>query len=914
MEILSVSLKNFKAHQDRHFEFQSGCNAICGENGAGKTSIIEAIAWTLFNHTDYNKDELVRKGAKTAQVTVEFVSSQDGRSYRVKRCTSRGYELYDPQLNCKLDYTKSNDVMLWLKPHIGVENSTDLPKLFGEVIGIPQGTFTTDFLKRTGDRKKIFDPILNVEEYKRAFAESKDLENYAETQVDRLERDIVLYEEGLKDREELQQKQGQLAREIEGEERELQKLGSELENLQKRKDEISSLADLIQQFTLQLKDLDTQIFGNKQAEKLRQDSLQQSQLALRVCEENKAGYYAYERTESYLREFDRQEAKRQDLLRQRERLQSLLFQRQNEVSQLKVQLQGLQNTRQEIEKLKSLVEQQRSLELQQQLIEEKLREFKGHRLEQENWGDRLTKQHENLNTLQAEIDKLRNLEPIINQIPELERNRNRVREKLSRIEAAQQFARELRQLVQLGEEKQNRYIAESRQVLANLQKLGDLQVQIKPILQMGANINAEILAALQQILTDISQQVSAPELDQQLQELQGQLDRAYQCRAQWTTLEDKRRDKFELEQEIKQGRSRFFQLERILKEEFDALAEREEIAKQLQALNNPRGKSQLLAQELQKAARVQAQFQEIQLGEQKIIQDIEGINTQLAGFADLEAQIEEQRQLQQQYHSAYLEYLKHEEEAKKLPKLERELEEAIAQLKSLEQQRSSLKLQQDELTESYNLQQLEEIETDYNTKQNRKFQLEGSLPPKRQQLAQLNEQLEHKKILLEKRDRALTELTKQQNVLQLIRDARQVYNQASPRITKFYLDEISRAADKLFRELLNRQNVALEWTEDYDIIVQEDGHRRSFKSLSGGEQMCAALAVRLALLRALADIDVAFFDEPTTNMDRERRRQLADAMANLANLKIFSQLFAISHDDTFENMSNLIHVQRQQSC
>ncbi|MEB3164800.1 MAG: AAA family ATPase, partial [Prochlorothrix sp.] len=71
MQILSVSLKNFKIHQERQFEFQPGVNAICGENGAGKTSILEAIAWVLFNFTgDYRKEELYRQGSKGTQVTV----------------------------------------------------------------------------------------------------------------------------------------------------------------------------------------------------------------------------------------------------------------------------------------------------------------------------------------------------------------------------------------------------------------------------------------------------------------------------------------------------------------------------------------------------------------------------------------------------------------------------------------------------------------------------------------------------------------------------------------------------------------------------------------------------------------------------------------------------------------------------
>ncbi|NJL45137.1 MAG: hypothetical protein HC922_04020 [Leptolyngbyaceae cyanobacterium SM2_3_12] len=73
--------------------------------------------------------------------------------------------------------------------------------------------------------------------------------------------------------------------------------------------------------------------------------------------------------------------------------------------------------------------------------------------------------------------------------------------------------------------------------------------------------------------------------------------------------------------------------------------------------------------------------------------------------------------------------------------------------------------------------------------------------------------------------------------------------------------------------------------------------------------MCAALAVRLALLKVLADVDIAFFDEPTTNMDRTRREGLAEA---IGRIKTFQQLFVISHDDTFEQVTeNVIVVERE---
>ncbi len=61
--------------------------------------------------------------------------------------------------------------------------------------------------------------------------------------------------------------------------------------------------------------------------------------------------------------------------------------------------------------------------------------------------------------------------------------------------------------------------------------------------------------------------------------------------------------------------------------------------------------------------------------------------------------------------------------------------------------------------------------------------------------------------------------------------------------------------------------------------------------------MAAAISVRLALLKQLSDIRIAFFDEPTTNMDAERRENLAMQISNITN---FDQLFVISHDDTFE--------------
>jgi len=63
------------------------------------------------------------------------------------------------------------------------------------------------------------------------------------------------------------------------------------------------------------------------------------------------------------------------------------------------------------------------------------------------------------------------------------------------------------------------------------------------------------------------------------------------------------------------------------------------------------------------------------------------------------------------------------------------------------------------------------------------------------------------------------------------------------------------------------------------------------------------LAVRMALLKELSEVNVAFFDEPTANMDEERRRNLAQ---QIGRIKDFHQLFVISHDDSFEGYTDQI--------
>jgi len=131
---------------------------------------------------------------------------------------------------------------------------------------------------------------------------------------------------------------------------------------------------------------------------------------------------------------------------------------------------------------------------------------------------------------------------------------------------------------------------------------------------------------------------------------------------------------------------------------------------------------------------------------------------------------------------------------------------------------------------------------------------------------------------------------------------------AGPEVTKALLVNVSAAANEIFCEIIGNYAQTLEWDENYGVWSDAGGHRRAFNQLSGGEQICAALAVRLALLRELLRIDVAFLDEPTQNLDIVRRENLAEQIQRITG---FSQLLVISHDDTFERLlQSVVHVEK----
>jgi exonuclease SbcC len=162
--------------------------------------------------------------------------------------------------------------------------------------------------------------------------------------------------------------------------------------------------------------------------------------------------------------------------------------------------------------------------------------------------------------------------------------------------------------------------------------------------------------------------------------------------------------------------------------------------------------------------------------------------------------------------------------------------------------------------------------------------------------------------LLEEMAGIKEKLSSENDYLAFVDRARDIIRMAGPEVIRVYIDLISREATDMYCEIAGDRRFNIRWTPDYDILLMEDGRERIFRQLSGGEQMSAALAVRLAVLKILTSSDVVFLDEPTQNLDESRRERLA---LEILRIKDFRQMVIISHDDAFNaTLENVIEIEK----
>ena len=114
------------------------------------------------------------------------------------------------------------------------------------------------------------------------------------------------------------------------------------------------------------------------------------------------------------------------------------------------------------------------------------------------------------------------------------------------------------------------------------------------------------------------------------------------------------------------------------------------------------------------------------------------------------------------------------------------------------------------------------------------------------------------------------------------------------------------------------QRISLsEKTRDVNILCYSRNTILDLESLSGGEQVSVALALRLGMshLFGASNLNFMILDEPTAHLDSERRKSLVNVLSQLTSLKEDSsmQFIIITHDAEIFDDSSVENIYKLES-
>lgn len=879
MHISKVEIENIKSHAASTFEFSRGTTAITGENGAGKTSIIEAIAWALFDLLEYKKEEFLRRGTKKGFVRVTFESGVDEREYTVYRDTGTGYYAFDPRLDKRIA-EKKDEVFRFLWQHLGLEPGTDLRSLFRQAIGVPQGTFTAIFLEGATERKVAFDRLLKVEEYRQAAEKLRETSRFLEQQVTSVREGIARAEGELARSETVEAEHRDEAAQAEKMTADLEIAGKELAA---GRSSVTELDTKERSFADAQKAAEKAAAERERAELVLRQREQAAKAAVDAAAAVEAVRQQAERHTVVLGRLTELERERHERDRYRTdlaRTDAAIVNIKADQKQLLENIEAVQKAHVEISSLRPKIAEQE--------------------------------------TTEAEIARLRDLvsaaRAVSAQIASLDEKLARLRDsykanqtQLADAEAKASGTGDIAAL-EARDAELLRQIANSRAALERDEKFqSEIRNGLCPILsQKCLNLKAgETLESfVSSQFTEFREQIAAAESSHAA--VAADLKLARQALQYSTAIDGFRQRAAELTEEGTRLADERSALVSRTVDVADTERQLAELEAKLRALDDPRSRVRFLENETKRETDLRDSVTAIESNLERLENDRRITVEQFESYISLDEQWAELTAEREATAEAHRTFIANEAEAKAVAERQAQLEAARSGLDEISARTAAAQKELAIATETYDRQLHLSERARLLDAEREHARLRAMLDAATRRTEQLAAELERFAAIRKSLAGEFHKKERLENVAETTAFIRDTLKEAAPRIARNYVYHVSLEANQLFREITGNAERTLKWGEDYAIMLEEDGYDRPFQSLSGGEQMAAALSVRLALLKQLTDIRIAFFDEPTTNMDAERRENLAMQISRITN---FDQLFVISHDETFDSyVDNVISV------
>ncbi len=214
---INLKLSNFTSYGENPPEldftkFRMG--AISGFNGAGKSSLLDAITWCIWgsSRAGDSADALIRLGQNEMQVDFSF--ELDSHNYTIKRKRSKksgghtGLEFWSGSHNLTEGTIKATQQKIINTLHLTFETFTNSSFL-------RQGHADEFTTKGPSDRKRILADILGLDHYERLEEKAKEKGKESQTKLQLLEYQLIEIEAELSQKEEREKNYSLIEKEAE---------------------------------------------------------------------------------------------------------------------------------------------------------------------------------------------------------------------------------------------------------------------------------------------------------------------------------------------------------------------------------------------------------------------------------------------------------------------------------------------------------------------------------------------------------------------------------------------------------------------------------------------------------------------------------------------------------------------------
>lgn len=348
-----LTLKNFLSYREATLDFrgfQVAC--ICGANGAGKSSLLEAIVWAIWGQGRATDDQVIHQG--TTETIVDFIFQYHHQTYRVIRSRHRGqtstleFQIQTPNGFRSLTEKGMRATQYLILQHLKLDYDTFINSAY-----LRQGRADEFMLKRPSDRKQILADLLKLNQYDQLSEQAREQSRQRKAEVVLLEQSLERLTVQLQQGESLTIEAAALQAALQQLQQQQQQDEAQLHHLQALRQQHQTRR---QQLSLQQQQADH--FG-QECQRLQQElataQQQQRQLEtiLQEAETIAAHYGQFQRLQA---EETRQNAKfqaQQTALSQRQQLQQQITDRHSaltdQIRQAQAQLEALHQQQQEIQ-------------------------------------------------------------------------------------------------------------------------------------------------------------------------------------------------------------------------------------------------------------------------------------------------------------------------------------------------------------------------------------------------------------------------------------------------------------------------------------------------------------------------------------------------------------------------------------